>query len=404
MKNLISYVIGILLFLMAIGSFSGDDYSIISGLLFFFAGILCFPAILRFVGINFLKKYNYIFVIILFVIALASINNQSDKDIENQVIDEGKKEIKPEIDNSLGVFNTPKELCSILSKNGIGKLSDWKDWEDGLGFVASSSYYQFGSKNNGVGLENNIAYYLTGKEKLVEELKIKLNINNGDEKNNALKMLAKTTLETLYSIGLDPITYATIETAIIKSQPYEADYGNFYISYMIDQNNIETCEVKIITKNDKPYSQNFDILMNAKNSLRNSGSIKFICLRDNNDVNIRYVSDYEEYKKLHPQIEYQKNPITKEYLDNYWETGDGLEKALVDGVIRILIKCDFVENVSISIPWYVEPEKNRIMISRDGFSNYTGLSFSDIINNGDLKDPYIYDDEIRHKFRLKFNY
>jgi len=404
MKNLIGYVIGILLLIVALGSFSGDDYPITNGLLFFLAGLLCFPAFLRLVGIDFLTKYNVILVIILVVIALVNVNNQIDKDIENQVIEEDKKDIKTEIDNGLGVFNTPKELCSILSKNGIGKLSDWKDWEDGLGFVASSSYYQFGSKNDGVGLENNIAYYLSGKENLVEELKIKLNINNGKEKNNALEMLVKTTQETFYAIGLDPITATTIKTAINNSQPFEAEYGNYYISYIIDQNKIETCEVKVITKNNKPYSQNFENLKNAVNSLRGSGQIKFVGLKDGNDVNIRYVSDYEEYKKLHPHMQHQKNPISKEHLDNYWNTGDGLEKALVDGVIRVLTKCDFVEYVSVSIPWYDDLGINRIMIRRDEFSNYTGLSLSDIKNDGNLKDPYVYDDAIRHKFRLKFSY
>ena len=140
MKNLIGYVVGILLLIVALGSFSGDDYPITNGLLFFLAGLLCFPAFLRLVGIDFLTKYNVILVIILVVIALVNVNNQIDKDIENQVIEEDKKDIKTEIDNGLGVFNTPKELCSILSKNGIGKLSDWKDWEDGLGF---QYLYQF---------------------------------------------------------------------------------------------------------------------------------------------------------------------------------------------------------------------------------------------------------------------
>jgi len=408
MKNLIGYVIGILLLIVALGSFSGDDYPITNGLLFFLAGLLCFPAFLRLVGIGFLTKYNVILVIILVIIALVSVNNQIDKDIENQVIEEDKKEIKTEIDNGLGVFNTPKELCSILSKNGIGKLSDWKDWEDGLGFVASSSYYQFGSKNDGVGLENNVAYYLSGKENLVEELKIKLNINNDKEKENALKFLFNITEKTFNSIDLNSFFIVRIEDAINNFKPFEAEIGNIYVSFLPDQNKNQSCEIKVITKNNKPYSSNFEILKKNVSGLRNSGSIKVINLFSDliydNTVWIEYVFDYEEYKELNPQIKYQKNPITKEYLDNYWETGDGIEKALVDGSIRVLAECDFVDNVLITIPWYVGLEINRIMISRNEFSNYTGLSLSDIKNDGNLKDPYVYDDAIRHKFRLKFSY
>jgi hypothetical protein len=404
MKNLIGYVIGILLLIVALGSFSGDDYSITTGLLFLLAGLLCFPALLRLVGIDFLTKYNVILVIILVVIASATINNQIDKDIENQGIEEDKKDIKTEIDNGLGVFNTPKELCSILSKNGIGKLGDWKDWEDGLDFVASSSYYQFGSKNDGVGLENNIAYYLSGKENLVEELKIKLNINNDKEKENALKFLFNITEKTFNSLDLNSFFIIWIEDAIKNFTPFEAEIGNIYVSFLPDQNKNQSCEIKVITKNKKPYSSNFEILKKNVSRLRNSGSIKAINLTSNNIVWIEYVSDYEQYKELHPQIKFQKNPITKEYLDNYWETGDGIEKALVDGSIRVLAECDFVEIVGITIPWYDELDINRIMVFRSEFSNYTGLSLSDIKNDGNLKDPYVYDDAIRHKFRLKFSY
>lgn len=100
MKNLISYAIGILLLLMATGSFTGDNHSITTGLLFLLAGGLCFPQIVRLFNFNLLTKYNTLFAIVLTVIALIFQNSQIDKKSEGQkkeTVNVNEKVIEEEI-------------------------------------------------------------------------------------------------------------------------------------------------------------------------------------------------------------------------------------------------------------------------------------------------------------------
>lgn len=121
MKNLIGYVIGGILLLMALGSFSGDNYSISTGLLFLLAGILCFPQIIRLVNISLLTKYSAVFIVILVVFALIIQNNNP---IENQSDVTQQNNIENKNDSIQEVINASKKLNETLQReiSNINKL------------------------------------------------------------------------------------------------------------------------------------------------------------------------------------------------------------------------------------------------------------------------------------------
>lgn len=182
------------------------------------------------------QKSNFIYgglAILSFIILLVAGGNQSSK---NDITKTPKNE---------GVFGNPSKLCSTLSQNGIGELKKWENPMD-MGWGSFTEYYRFGPQKNGVGMENNIAYYLEGTETEVANLTIYLNINNAADKKNALKFLAEVTEKTFSSLNLSIPTDLT--KAILASKDYKGEVNDFLVSNELKKFKIETWRVIIKKK------------------------------------------------------------------------------------------------------------------------------------------------------------
>jgi len=130
--------------------------------------------------------------------------------------------------------------------------------------------------------------------------------------------------------------------------------------------------------------------------LRAGGSIKSVELVEGKAI-VKYVKDYAEYKQIQPQ-----SSLTQADLESYWETGDAIEKALIDGSVRIMKKLDYVNATEIVLPY--KGNTYSISVSKSELEKFTGLDFSTLQTNWDDKfsNPFVYDDNGRKKFFQKF--
>lgn len=230
--NYVGYVVGIYPLLMAFGSFAGAYNSIFASCLFFLAGILCFPPIIRWVNIDFLTKYNFIFVGVFFVLAILNTNNKLYYKMESHTRGEDGKVVKSETNYLLKLFNSPQELCSILSNNEIGKLSEWKALNAGTNLFSSSSSFQIDSQENEDSIKNIISYLILGNKNLVKELNIIMDINNEKQRNYGLNFLISITEKTLISLNLDldKSIKNDISNAIKSPRKFKFENESFVIS------------------------------------------------------------------------------------------------------------------------------------------------------------------------------
>ncbi len=154
-------------------------------------------------------------------------------------------ELKIEASKNEGIFQDPNKLCKLLSQNGIGELKEWGNPMD-MGWGSLTDYYQFGPEKEGLGMKNNIAYYLEGTETMVSKITINLNINNSSDKNNALKFLADVTAKTFSSLNLT--LESDLKTAILNSKTYKGELREFLVSIEFEKSKIESWKVIIIKK------------------------------------------------------------------------------------------------------------------------------------------------------------
>lgn len=145
-----------------------------------------------------------------------------------------------------------------------------------------------------------------------------------------------------------------------------------------------------------PKDEKLSKLEREASRLRAGGSVKTVEL-EGKTARISYVKNYEEYKKLNPQ-----SGLTKIDLEGYWESGDAIEKALVDGSARILKKLDYIDNISIILPY--KGTTYSISVSKNELEEFVGADFSTIQNKWDetLLNPYVYDENGRKSFFDKF--
>lgn len=130
--------------------------------------------------------------------------------------------------------------------------------------------------------------------------------------------------------------------------------------------------------------------------LRAGGSVKTVEL-EGKSARIIYVKNYKEYKELNPQ-----SGLTKSDLEEYWESGDAIEKALVDGSVRIMKKLDYIDTISIILPY--KRATYTVSVNKTELEKFVGVDFSTIQNKWDetFSNPYVYDDNGRKSFFDKF--
>jgi hypothetical protein len=130
--------------------------------------------------------------------------------------------------------------------------------------------------------------------------------------------------------------------------------------------------------------------------LRAGGSIKSVELIDRR-ATINYVSDFKDYKEINPQ-----SSLTESELKAYWESGDAIKKALIDGSVRIMKKLSFIDEVDINLPY--EEKNYKISVKKSELEKFIGTDFKSIMDNWDktFYDPYVYNKKGREAFFKKF--
>lgn len=145
-----------------------------------------------------------------------------------------------------------------------------------------------------------------------------------------------------------------------------------------------------------PKDEKLSKLETEASRLRAGGSVKTVEL-EGKSAKIIYVKNYEEYKELNPQ-----SGLTESDLEGYWESGDAIEKALIDGSVRIMKKLDYINTVSIILPY--KGTTYTISVNKADLEKFVGADFATIQNKWDetFSNPYVYDDNGRKSFFNKF--
>lgn len=159
----------------------------------------------------------------------------------------------------------------------------------------------------------------------------------------------------------------------------------------------ELLEAERGVERQNPEDDKLKRLKTEASRLRAGGSVKSVELNESK-ATITYVSDYSEYKKINPQ-----SSLTAEDLNAYWKESDAIQKALVDGSVRIMRKLDFINQVQIILPY--SGLIYSIDVPKSELESFLDTDFNAVVSNWDSKfsDPYVYDDEGRQKFFNRFS-
>jgi hypothetical protein len=141
---------------------------------------------------------------------------------------------------------------------------------------------------------------------------------------------------------------------------------------------------------------NLKKLESESSRLRAGGSVKNVELNDGKAV-ISYVKDFAEYKELNPQ-----SGLTENDFEAYWESGNAIEKALIDGTVKIMVKLDYINAVKIILPY--KSKTYSIDLNKNDLEKFTGSDFNKL--KGDLENNftklYVYNDKGRNEFFKNF--
>ena len=175
----------------------------------------------------------------------------------------------------------------------------------------------------------------------------------------------------------------------------------FLLSLLILAGIVSSCketpnEVKTENTVENSKDPNLEKLEVEASRLRAGGSVKSVELTKD-IAKICYVKDYSEYKKINPD-----SGLSEEDLKSYWESGDAIQKALVDGSVKIMKKLDYINEVEIILPY--QGKTYSIIVSKNKLEKFIGSDFKSINEDWDNKfsNPYVYNDSGRKKFFAKF--
>lgn len=130
--------------------------------------------------------------------------------------------------------------------------------------------------------------------------------------------------------------------------------------------------------------------------LRAGGSINDVKYLDGS-AEITYVKDYAEYKQLNPQ-----SSLTEQEWSAYWDSGAAVEKAIVEGSVKIMKVLDFVNQVTIHLPY--QGKTYSVNVGKAQLEQFLGTSFDKVKADWEnaFLNPYVYSDAGREKFFAKF--
>lgn len=181
-------------------------------------------------------------VIVSLIIFISCNTNNKSIDKEKEII---KKEVQLPNKSKIELFNNVNKLESVLSENGIGNVGTWR--RDAFGWISGTDYFSFGEHSIKNGMQNNIAYYLeSDQECCVEKLKIMLNINNENEKQQGLAKLKKVVQKTFESLNLDVPN--GLLSNVSNGKEFQANNEFFTTILELDKSKIDTWKLTIISK------------------------------------------------------------------------------------------------------------------------------------------------------------
>ncbi|WP_276371918.1 hypothetical protein [Chryseolinea sp. H1M3-3] len=155
--------------------------------------------------------------------------------VETKVLPKASSKVK------FDPFNNVEDVRQKLSAVGIGELGEWRDDEKG-GYMSVTPYYQFGDGD----MPNNLAYYLESDDSsAIKNLRIVLNINNGDRKSALLK-LGDIIEKTYRALGMESDTKIINELKFGKELKSESD--TYRTRTEVEKSRIETWKFVLETK------------------------------------------------------------------------------------------------------------------------------------------------------------
>lgn len=185
-----------------------------------------------------------IVVAFLAAIALPKLSNTRPNNSDHKVAPTSMSEVKPKSSRSQGssnFFDDPQSLAVALTTEGLG-TDGWKasvaipgEW------LCMTPLTPFGGKGTGA-LENNIAFYVHGTSySRANDIRIKININNPNERDQAFLRLAKATKRLFEAIGESVPTQ--LVDALAKQKPVSINTSFGKVEMLYEPGNIDSFKV-----------------------------------------------------------------------------------------------------------------------------------------------------------------
>jgi len=132
--------------------------------------------------------------------------------------------------------------------------------------------------------------------------------------------------------------------------------------------------------------------------LNGSSFIKSAELTDGK-ATIAYTSSYDEYKSINPN-----SKVTLEQYNNYWETGDAVNKTLMDIPVRLM--CQFTSINKVSVTLLSNNKQYTVALDRSTAEKYFSLNLNDLqpkeVFTEKFVNQYVYNKDERAKFAKQF--
>ncbi len=187
-----------------------------------------------------MKKMNQIIVVIFTCLLMSCGNNKNSEENQNT-----QSTTVENLAYKIKLFNDPNSLAKSLSQNGIGELKPWENLQE-MGWGSLTGYYQFGENKDGIGMQNNLAYYLESEENYVTNVLINLNVNNVKGKKAGVKLFSDITEKTFKTLELE--IPKELLKSIQKGVKYNSESDIYKVTFEVEQNNIETYKTIIESK------------------------------------------------------------------------------------------------------------------------------------------------------------
>lgn len=144
-----------------------------------------------------------------------------------------------------------------------------------------------------------------------------------------------------------------------------------------------------------------DDVSKFKDYAKNLGGASFIKSAEltGEGATINYISSYSEYKSLNPN-----SNVSEDSYNNYWKTGDAINKTLMDIPVRLMRQFSTINKVRVVLPF--ENKQYSVALERMTVEKYFNFSLKDLqlpeAWTSQFVNRYENNKEERAKFAEKF--